>query len=438
MKYILQAGLLILISTISVSVCAEGTRIKLEIEYPIESQFYPVVLKGESLSILANRETRKISVWSINAEVLTPIPYQIDKVDNEGMFELDSSTRREGGDNGKKFDSNDELVLMASDLGKPLMPGMSLPPYDSLVEVELLDPHSERRGWFYILISESAATGTMKSSSDYVRYDPDRDFIETNSYAIGFSSKIPFLVDTLRWSLGDSQAFSDDVIDTMMIRHEGKLFHIFPFKRTQGDYSSKVVAVKDGPVRVIRRTANKVRIVLGIGSPTVRIDQLLYQNTYVMDIIVDTPFRIGAIFSDLVTIPSIDEIVKPELPVTLIHSESNLEGLPVSGKMSGLKQAYNESGDKVMAISSKLGLIVGDIVVKDDETIESHVYLVDDKTLSNPPEDVPGQHGNVGFIMTGWEKLDSQIHHILFRSYLVQHMVIADGIALLNNSPRFY
>jgi len=438
MKCLLQAGLLIFVSTLSAIACAADARMDIKIDYPIKSPFYPVVLKGSLFPTLLSHETRQISVWSINADMLVPIPYQIDKVDDEGIYELVSSKRRNERDDSEGFDGNDELVLMASDLGKQLTPGMSLPPHSSLVEVELLDPHSGDRGWFYILTMESAANSKMKSSMEYVHYNQARDLIETDSYVIGFSTELPFLADTLQWSLGGGRGFSDDVIDTMKIRHEGKLFHVLPFERTHGDYSSKMVAVKDGPVRVIRRTENNVHIMFGIGSPSVYIDQILYRNVFVMDIIVDMPFRIGAIFSDLTAVPTIDGLTGPEAPVTLVHSESNVQGLPISGQMTDLKRVFNESGDKILVISSELGLIVGDIAAKDDSTIESRVYLVDDETLLNPPEDIPGQHGNAGFMMTGWEKLDSQVSHILFRSYLVQHASVADGIKLLKHSPRFH
>ncbi|NOY17307.1 MAG: hypothetical protein GXP23_10340 [Gammaproteobacteria bacterium] len=199
-----------------------------------------------------------------------------------------------------------QIVLMASDLDKRFAQNISLPPYENLVEVELLDPHPNTRGWFYILITEPEPANKMKSSTRYVHYDSTHDLIETDTNTIGFSSKNPFLADRLQWFLGDDKGFSEDVIDTMKIRHEGKLFHFLPFERTHGDYSSKLVAVKEGPVRIIRRTANKIRIVLGVGSPAVYIDQIIYRNTFVMDIIVDVPFRIGAVFPDLTAVPTIE------------------------------------------------------------------------------------------------------------------------------------
>ncbi|NOY17308.1 MAG: hypothetical protein GXP23_10345 [Gammaproteobacteria bacterium] len=106
--------------------------------------------------------------------------------------------------------------------------------------------------------------------------------------------------------------------------------------------------------------------------------------------------------------------------------------------MTDLKRAFNNSGDKILVISNEFGLIVADIAARDDAQIETRTYLVDDESLLDSPEEVPGQHGNTGFMMTGWDKLDNQIHHILYRSYLVQGVSVADGIALIKNSPQFH
>lgn len=438
MKYSFQTTLFILSSILSTFACSSGLKTEVKIDYPIESPYYPVVLTGELLPVLISHETRGITVWSINAGGLAPIPFQIDSVDDDGIFELPSKISGNSQKRDEPFDSNDELVLMASDLGSRSTPGMNFPPHESQVEVEIHDPYSGNRGWFYILLMKEDLASKMVSVTDYVRYDAGRDSVKTDSYALRFSSKIPFLADTLQWSLGDGGKFSKDVIDTMKIKHEGKLFHILPFERTHGDYFSKMIAVKDGPVRVIRRTKNNVRIVFGIGSPTVNIDQIIYRNAFLMDIIVDMPFRIGAVFSDLTAVPTIDGLIGAGIPATFIYSESNLQGLAVSGRMTDQKRKFNQSGDKILVISSELGMIVADIAAKEGSPIKSRVYLVDDGALLDAPEDIPGQHGNAGFMMTGWEKLDSQVNHIFFQSYLIQQASVAEGIELLKHSPRLH
>ena len=72
------------------------------------------------------------------------------------------------------------------------------------------------------------------------------------------------------------------------------------------------------------------------------------------------------------------------------------------------------------------------------EPIKHQVYLMDDRTAIDPPENIPGQFGNIGFRMTGWEKLARGTHHLTYRAMLVSDVTVQQGLRLLEEAPPFY
>ncbi len=90
-----------------------------------------------------------------------------------------------------------------------------------------------------------------------------------------------------------------------------------------------------------------------------------------------------------------------------------------------------------MAITNVYGTVVTDISVEKDSPIRNRVYLLDDLSVADPPEEEPGLFGNVGFRMTEWEKLDSQTHHVLFRAYMLRDATAEQAFRFLQESPSF-
>ncbi|MCK5664099.1 MAG: hypothetical protein KAI17_11460, partial [Thiotrichaceae bacterium] len=52
--------------------------------------------------------------------------------------------------------------------------------------------------------------------------------------------------------------------------------------------------------------------------------------------------------------------------------------------------------------------------IPDDFPIESNLYLRDAVDEADPPENHPGQFGNIGFKTTGWENIDNKLYHLKF------------------------
>ena len=73
-----------------------------------------------------------------------------------------------------------------------------------------------------------------------------------------------------------------------------------------------------------------------------------------------------------------------------------------------------------------------------EEPVRRQVYVMDDRTALDPPDNIPGQFGNIGFRMTGWEKLARGTHHLTYRAMLIKDVTVEQGLRLLGDAPSFY
>jgi len=428
--WVVRSILLAALSAESSEVAASRNRVL----RPISSPDYPVVLKGKDIPSLAGVPIGRIALYAVHKSGLEPIPFQIDRRDRKGRFQIPRTDRERKEESRSSFDDNDECVFMAGDLGRKIevLPA----PFRgaSAVEIGITDPETGRKGWIYALVFHERAPEYARQ--DDVSYDRSHDAVETDTYRIAFSETHPFLVSELSWKETGAGRTGPNLADTMKVRHRGKLFGRFDFVRTEEDYASRVTAVKDGPVRVIRRTSNRVRILWRLRTPAISIDYLCYRNAFYMDTWIDIPFRIGWFFSDVETLMTLDGNDDPTAPKRRVYSRSAPQGLAINGTMSEAKRAFNASGDRDFALSTPDGLILVGLNLEKDFPIRYRAYLMDDKEIPDPPENIPGQFGNLGFLTTNWEALHTSLHHMLFTVYLVRDLSAEKGLKLLRNAPK--
>ncbi len=125
--------------------------------------------------------------------------------------------------------------------------------------------------FIYINI-DSSKISEPAGKEKYLNYNKTDDVVATDNFKIGFSELKPFLVDEFHWKLDNGQ-WSDDLSDMMKIRHKGRFLGL-KFRRTQDDYSSVLTAVKQGPLRVIRRTENRIKVFWKLKTPALLIDYM--------------------------------------------------------------------------------------------------------------------------------------------------------------------
>ncbi len=390
-------------------------------EHPISSKNFPVILSG-NIDGLEGKEIGKISLYKVQNQKLVPIPFQIDRKNDAGEFLLPITQTEKNNEPAFSLTAQDEIVLLSSDLGDKLNNTAIIQNYTSLVEILITDTSQQESGYIYAFAGLSDAD---KSKDDYVSYKAEEDIIDTVIYRIGYSKEKKFLINRIQWRDRDTKIPGLNIASTMKIKHEGKLFHLFPFERDENDYTSELVAVKDGSVRVIRITSNRIYMFMGIESPSVVINNIHYKDSFVMDVVVDFPFRIGILFDDLVTTPSLELSDDEDLPVAVIFSQSEMKGIKADSDVSEDQSRFNQSGDTSFVIANSFGNLPSDMSFEAGSPIKSNVFISDAGNASR----------NVGFRTTEWEELDSQTHHIFFRAYMLDPGSAEDSLKLLSLSP---
>jgi hypothetical protein len=374
---------------------------------PCSSDNQLIVLSGDQLEPLLGTAVEQLALFRASDSGTTPISFQLDRKDAFDRYIIEQSEVAPS--NGARLDANDELVFLATDAGRRLGEVPSEFGATRLVEIKLPGGNDSQAGWIYVSNnSDSKAT----PGANYVRYDRKSDVLSTATYRIGFDGQWPFLVDSFHWR--SAGGWSSNLTDTMKIRHRGRFLGLIPFQRTHGDYRSDLITVKTGPLRVIRRTENRIRVLWHLKTPALYIDYVMAPSGFTMDTVIEIPFNVGLFFSDLETLTSVDWRADGALPRFEVSSLAHHRALSIDGRMSREKRDFNLLQGNRFAIDSSVGAMVVSLEIPPQVPITPWLYLRDALDEPDPPENDAGQFGNVGFKTTGWEGIDREVHHVKF------------------------
>lgn len=107
----------------------------------------------------------------------------------------------------------------------------------------------------------------------------------------------------------------------------------------------------------------------------------------------------------------------------------------VEGRMTPEKDQFNKAGGQNFIVASTHGLFLVQLEIEKNLPVKVGNYLKDDRSQIDMPEIIPGQFGNVGFMTTGWEKVDASIHHMLFNVLLMQNTTVEQGMMIRDRNP---
>lgn len=416
MRFII-AVLLLVSAPLSTSNAAMLDRAEVGVASLCPPHHQTVTVTGQQVSAMIGLPVQRLAVYRWSGDRLRPVIFQIDRKDEHDRYILDTQNPARGSSRDILFDANDELVFMWADAGPRMPQSTAANARYQLLEIRLRDTHGNSDSWVYLRVFDSPI---HSSGKQYIHYFPDTDIVQTDLYRIGFSTRSPFLIDLFNWHDATTDGWSPDILDTMKIRHYGKLLGMFTFYRTQDDYTSNLVAVKRGPVRVIRRTENRVRVFWDVKTPALYIDYVMAPAGFVMDTIVDIPFTMGMFFSDVETLTTVDWNDARDLPVMTVHAEQLASSLALDGTMSDAKRLFNRVDGDRFGLSSQLGSMQVKLDIPDAFPVDAWLYLRDAIDEPDPPETIQGQYGNIGFRTTGWERIDTEVHHLQFSVCLDQ------------------
>ncbi len=409
----------------------------------------PVVVTPQELSGFAGCVIANLGLFRVASGEVKPVPFQVDEKNEEEEWVFTAGNQPNPEDGNGLFDGADELVFIAKDIGdRAAGPEMfsGLDGVKRTAELVISD-HEGHAGYVYLIGFAGAAP---RAGVDYVSYNPDEKMIATEYYRMGFHPACPIGIGYLA-ALPAAGGKGFNPVDRMKIRGKGKTVGI-TLRRNEEDFVSKDVAYIDGPVRIVRRSKNYMKLPLGIPTPSAVIDNIFYRDFFYFPTEAYVPFNpvtmarwVSYVVSGATAYTSIDLCEKAK--GTVFYNANNTEGTVIDGRMSEKEKNLDRGFSDWLALMHKdkekgihFGWVSQMIIDEQVATVlknwlaekypaipappkegtlgyyarlkkwlkkwhpdlyrqwQPGLYYCDDKTHEAPPEACPGSYGDIGFV----------------------------------------
>lgn len=362
-----------------------------------------VQVPGAELDCARGRHEQAVMLVAC-ATTCEPVPWQLDERDDDGWWVLDGGPEPTADDPPGVIDDNDEILWMAADGGRRARRG-ELPAGEC--RLALAQQAAGELRWLYLIVGTVPAP---RSPRRYVTYDAERDRIEAGRVEVGFGAPTPRFL-ALRDASG---ARGPNLLDRLKIRARARLFGILPLGRDEDDIEYRFSAWRAGPVRVLRREYQWVRLASWLRTPIFRSETLVTRDAMTL------PVRLRLNYPPTYFFAGIE--VQAVLDFRDLRGWQVLaDGAVPVAVGSGAGPDQRESGwialrgpDATLVLELELG-----------ETLASlrPTLVYRDDGAREPPEDDPGELPGIGYRLTHWSDVDRGTH----RFAAVAHALPADA-----------
>ena len=366
----------------------------------------PVKITCASIPGFLGEPIEQCRLYAVHNHEFAPIPFQIDEVDSKGLYVLPNG-KRPNRDRGKRegrreregqIDENDEILFMARDLGDRALEPTLPPGLVRNAEIEVVDPLTKGKGWAYLL---SFPDPPAPSSVDYVRFAPEEDRIYADFFTLGYSP-LNDLVYTDYLSVTPAAGGNGkNLIDRMNIRFTASiLLRSLTFSRHEDDFTSEIIAYKDGAVRVMRRVGNHMRLVFGIKSPEVIAYSVYYRNAIESPNTFHLPFDMRTYVKSVEFYGGTD--YRSNCAGMTFYTSDAPNGVVVDGRMSDREKELDRSEYEWTVLAGPQGAMMSrlDLSPSFGVVMGKKLHYLDDGSALNPPESEPGLLPYIGYIPT--------------------------------------
>lgn len=368
-----------------------------------------VSVNGNALAVFDGQHVDHLSLLACTPQSCHPIPFQIDERDGAGQWVLDQGPEPTSDTSAGVLDAKDVLLFLAADAGERA-DRTQLRSRSPAAEIMLRDPLSNWTAWVYLIASADTAP---RAPTGYVHYDPEHDRVRGRRVSLGFRQGIP---DYL--GIRDDDAGEVNLLDRLKVRATATfLWGLIRFARSEDDLTNQFVAWKEGPIRIIRRQRQWVRIGWGIRSPMFGSYTFFYPDSAELPVALRLNFPPRYFFGDIQVRTILDfrelrgwSVFTPSLPAPL----------PIDGTMTPSKRALNRSTDSWFAlVGPRLTLVQTMDVSPSLATVRRRILYREGLDISEPPEAVPGEEPGIGFQLDRWDHVGAGAHQLSSMSYAV-------------------
>ena len=397
----------------------------------------PVIMEGGPAKEMVGKPIANLRLYACKNGSFEPIRYQIDEMTEEnGDWILPEGPIPNGELSNGTFDTWDTLIFMAEDTGDKAGNETWTPGYTSGMEIEVIDPLTQEKGWCYLLYFASNPPA-RSSLPDYFTFD-----YETNSETSEYRRIRDIITeDGLRtsyyewFSIPENAGGNDkSFIDRLKLRITVKLvFNTITLNFTEEQMKSSVLAYKRGPVRVTKRVEQYLLLPAGIKAFRAITDVMQYRATATCPLIFQVPFRMRRIVSSLVVQAGTD-YNRNAIGARVINS-SNPQGFLVDGRMDDDElNNFDPEYDNWRLITGGCGTFMNRTIFPNPEFkkyVTGSMGYIDDVSQAYPPESEPG---TIGYLYQEWDigKIPKGTYYGFLEFYWVPNYEPGDELKYTN------
>ena len=367
-----------------------------------------VSIRGGEVPSLLGVPLEKIGGYAVRDGGFKVAPRQIDERLKDGT--LIYTTYRGGATSvlDGKLAAADEVLFMLQDAGErrdgePLPPGAV-----GGVELRVVDPLGGPEAWFYLLEFEAQAP---RSDTDYVAYDPEKDWVTARYYTVGFPYRGAIQVPSYFACTEEAGGTGENIYDIYKVRLTIDL-KLFPtLVRSQDDFVSRPFGYVDGPVRVSRRVKTRLRMVGPIKGALSDNDSYFYPYYCSFPSRLEIPFSMGFIAHSASL--RITDDLSGGAEGMMWYSDRNPGGVAIDGKPGPEEKDIDRGPFRWKLVTGPQGTLMN-LTIFDPklEMLDKKLYFCDDKSEPDGPEQFPGQIANQGFELANLECVPKGVYSL--------------------------
>ena len=226
-------------------------------------------------------------------------------------------------------------------------------------------------------------------------------------------------------------------MDRINIRFSATIFlRSITFSRNEDDFVSEVIAYKDGPVRVMRRVANSMRLVLGLRTPKIIAYSMYYRDAIETPNVLKLPVSLSTVARSVYFEGGTD--YNRCAYGMRFYNPNNPQGTLVDGHMSPEELALDLDDHAWNLTAGEQGIILNRVEMgKGLKGVLTKVLIYqDDKLWPNTPEDELGATPKIGFSLKNILALKKGTYRYNARFYFLPDIetdTVRDYLAVLDN-----
>ncbi len=386
----------------------------------------PVVVLGKDLGPFMGEPASSLFLYAMKEGRLIPIPYQIDEKDKRGKLVINSGKKPKPDKDKGLIDDNDELIFMAGDAGDKAPVGTNIG-QQAGIEITLTDPLTDEVGRVYLLkFDEPQPIAT----ADYVRYAPEEDRIYARNFSIAYDPTRNNMyyehISMTPAAGGNNTNICDRWLGRLSIT-----FKVIPkqWQTSEGIFKSDVIGYKDGPVRVVRKVNNYLKLPFRIKALQVELDYLYYADSFKSISTISVPVDV-AIFCRKAWLTAGTDYLSAAYGMTIYADR--YEPVTLDGVMSDDEMKMQDEFIDHFIITGPQGTLMSRNIFPPGTLLaqENNIYIMDEPDRPFPPEREPGRvfvgyRFNVLRLKKG--RIDFEPH-----LYFPAHYKRGDEVAYLN------